>query len=133
MPLESSKSLLQSSEKGAVCEATVDKRRDIRLIMHHPASPRSEGGRFPVDWVAGFPWTGWQKSVEYASCVCVSHPDRENIRSTALKHLPILHLAELPLPKKQRFRAVGLTLPGKASVMLELWHTFLLSHGSEPG
>jgi hypothetical protein len=24
------------------------------------------GGRFPLDWVAGFRWTGWPNSLEYA-------------------------------------------------------------------
>ena len=68
---------------------------------------------------------------------------RRSIRSADTQSLPFsglcvrfrastLHLAERPLPQ-QWFRAVGSTLPRKASVMRRSLHTFLLNSGSEPG
>src|SRR4029450_6346976 len=67
---------------------------------------------------------------------------RRSIRSAGTQSLPFsglcvrfrastLHLAERPLPK-QRFRAVGSTLPGKASVMRRSLAYFPSQYGLRP-
>jgi hypothetical protein len=55
---------------------TVDKRSDRRIILYRPASLRSERGRLCLEWLATFPWTGWQTSVEYAYIHIESLHDR---------------------------------------------------------
>ena len=55
---------------------TVDKRSDRRIILYRPASLRSERGRLRLEWLAIFPWTGWQTSVGYAYIHIESLHDR---------------------------------------------------------
>ena len=61
-----------AAKKCVAGATTIDKRSEHRLIIRSSVAAlrgwqhsRGLGGNIPVDCMATFPWTGWQKSVEY--------------------------------------------------------------------